>query len=307
MARAPCSTNDGVCELASRSHAMACTSPSGTHSGYWPRGARDEAVWRRLARRTREDSGSRFGTSSRARRMGGTRTKTASFFLKTRPSTRRQPRRKADHLWNPLVGEANARDDYAFALDAGHGRVQRRGVCRAARAAAHAPRDSTPRPRTWTGHAHDARAGEPDGPSAERHRHRGDAFLERRGRVLETPPTARSDARGSVWPMNHEGLRARTRAATRTLRLRGHRGDAWRHPRQGVLRGARGARARSSRKVCTASCTAPRVRRLELHAGQNVGDTWLDTELKDPVFAVDGKPAGARGTAGTRGTTCAAS
>ena len=31
-------------------------------------------------------------------------------------------------------------------------------------------------------------------------------------------------------------------------------------------------------------------------AGQNVGDTWLDTKLKDPVFAVDGKRWGSRYT-----------
>ena len=95
--------------------------------------------------------------------------------------------------------------------------------------------------------------------------------------------------------MNHEGLRdAYTRGDKDDLRLRGHRGDAWY-----ATRG----------KACFEELAVQKSSRKGLYhvlhgggeygdsgnpAGQNVGDTWLDTKLKDPVFAVDGKRWGSR-------------
>ena len=204
--------------------------------------------------------------------------------------------KQGQEKWNQH-SEANARDDYAFpAGEAGLAEARReyfeaqRGGARKARTRFNAaPEDVDGGTRTTLGLVNQTdRARNVTGTG-------GDAFLERRG-VGKPPPTAREVARADLFGvMNHEGLRdAYTRGDKDDLRLRGHRGDAWY-----ATRG----------KACFEELAVQKSSRKDLYqvvrgggeyadsgnpAGQNVGDAWLDTKLKDPVFAVDGKRWGSR-------------
>ena len=209
--------------------------------------------------------------------------------------------------WNQH-SEGNARDDYAFPVgEAGFAAARReyfeaqRGGARKARMGFNAaPEDVDGGTRTTLGLVHQTDMLTQGDAFARTAKTGGDAFLERKGRARRVRANGFAPGLSPTRPdlfgvMRGEGARdGYPRGDKDDLAKQGHRDDAWY-----ATRG----------KACFEELAVQKSARKGLYqvlqgggafgdsgnpAGQNVGDAWLDTKLKDPVFAVDGRRYGSR-------------